>query len=183
MQMREMDRTARVARLWTKRGRASRSSPGARLSEISFRRAARADLPAIVALLADDSVNGHRERPGEPLQPGYLEAFEAIDADPNNLLVVGEIDDAPVATAQITFIPNLTQQGGMRAVVEGVRVSSNARSQGIGEKLMAYMTALARERGCVSVQLTTSKARVDAHRFYDRIGFAHSHLGFKRDLA
>lgn len=152
------------------------------MSEVIFRRAVRADLPAIVALIADDAVNGHREKPGEPLQPGYIKAFEAIDRDANNLLVVGEIDGVPVATAQITFIPNLTQQGGMRAIVEGVRVASSARSQGVGEKLMAYMTALARERGCVYVQLATSKARVDAHRFYDRIGFAQSHFGYKRDL-
>ena len=152
------------------------------MNDILFRRAMRADLPAIVTLLADDSVNGHREKPGEPLVEGYARAFEAIDADPNNVLIVGESAGALVATAQITFIPNLTQQGGMRAIVEGVRVSSACRSQGIGEKLMAYMTELARARGCVYVQLTTSKARVDAHRFYDRIGFVHSHLGFKRDL-
>lgn len=152
------------------------------MPDISFRRAARADLPAVVALIADDTINGHRETPGEPLQPGYVRAFEEIDSDPNNLLVVAEADGAIVATAQITFIPNLTQQGGKRAIVEGVRVSSTLRSQGVGEKLLAHMTNLARERGCVAAQLTTSNARVDAHRFYDRIGFVRSHLGFKRDL-
>ena len=184
MQTREMDRAPPGSLDCCKPGGAgaSRSSPGARLSDITFRRAVRADLPEIVALLADDAVNGHREKTGEPLQPGYVKAFEAITSDPNNVLIVGEIGGAPVATAQVTFIPNLTQQGGMRAIVEGVRVSSTVRSQGIGEKLMAYMTALAQERGCVYVQLTTSKARIDAHRFYDRIGFVHSHLGFKRDL-
>ena len=152
------------------------------MPNIVFRRATRADLVQIVALIADDDVNGHRERPGEPLVDGYVKAFEAIEADSNNLLVVGESAGVVVATAQITFIPNLTQQGGARAIVEGVRVSSAMRSQGVGEKLMSHMTELARRRGCVSVQLTTSKARVDAHRFYHRIGFAHSHLGFKRDL-
>ncbi|MDE2364175.1 MAG: GNAT family N-acetyltransferase [Hyphomicrobiales bacterium] len=152
------------------------------MPDIAFRRAHRADLEQIVALIADDSVNGHRERPGEPLVDGYVEAFAAIDADPNNVLIVGESAGRPVATAQITFVPNLTQQGGMRAIVEGVRVASDMRSRGFGEKLMEYMTELARERGCAYVQLTTSKARIDAHRFYHRIGFAHSHLGFKRDL-
>lgn len=152
------------------------------MADITFRRATRADLPAVVALIADDAINGHRERPGEPLQPGYVRAFEEIDSDPNNLLVVAEANGAIVATAQITFIPNLTQQGGKRAIVEGVRVSSALRSHGIGEKLLAHMTKLARERGCVVAQLTTSNARVGAHRFYDRIGFVRSHLGFKRDL-
>ena len=152
------------------------------MTDLTFRRAERADLPAVVGLIADDSINGHRERPGEPLQPAYLKAVEGIAADPNNVLIVGEAESGVVATAQITFVPCLTQQGGMRAIVEGVRVASSARSRGIGEKLMEHMSALAEARGCVSVQLTTSKARVDAHRFYDRIGFSHSHLGYKRDL-
>jgi len=153
------------------------------LEDPCFRRATRDDLREIVALLADDAVNGHREKPGEPIVPGYVAAFEAIDRDANNLLVVGEADGALVATAQITFIPNLTQQGGARAIIEGVRVASAMRSRGIGELLIDWLTERARERGCVSVQLTTSMPRVDAHRFYARIGFRQSHLGFKRDLS
>lgn len=153
------------------------------MTDLTFRRAERADLPAVVALIADDSVNGHRERPGEPLQAGYLKAFETIDADAHNVLVVGETGGGIVATAQVTFVPSLTQQGGMRAIVEGVRVASSMRSKGVGEKLMEHMVALAQARGCVSVQLSTSNARVDAHRFYDRIGFSFSHRGYKRDLA
>lgn len=153
------------------------------MNEPKFRRATRADLPAIVALLADDDVNGWREKPGEPLDPGYVAAFEAIDPDPNNLLVVGELDGAVVATAQITFAPNLTQRGATRAIIEGVRVSSRLRSKGLGEKLIAHLEGLAHARGCPSTQLTTSRPRVHAHRFYERIGYKHSHLGFKRDLA
>ena len=152
------------------------------MSEPVFRRAARDDLPAIVALLADDDVNGWREAPGEPLAEGYVRAFQAIDADANNELVVGEIDGKVVATAQITYAPNLTQQGAWRAIIEGVRVSSSLRSQGVGEKLIAYMNGLARARGCPSAQLTTSNPRRRAHAFYARIGFAQSHLGFKREL-
>ncbi len=149
--------------------------------ETAFRRARRADLPAIVALLADDAVNGHRERPGEPLAQGYVDAFEAIVADAANILVVGELDGEIVATAQITFIPHLTQRGGKCAIIEAVRVASRLRSRGIGEKLIAHLCALAAERGCVSVELTTSKPRADAQRFYKRIGFKDSHIGFKRD--
>ena len=149
---------------------------------VSFRRARREDLPAIVALLADDTVNGHREQAGEPLVAGYVNAFAEIDADPNNSLVVGEIEGVIVATGQITFISNLTQQGGRRAIIEGVRVSSARRSQGIGERLIAHLAMLAHARDCVCVQLTTSLPRVDAQRFYARIGFQQSHLGYKRDL-
>ena len=150
--------------------------------EILFRKACRADLPAIVELLADDPINGHRERSGEPLAPGYMDAFEAISADDAQVLVVGEHDGAIVATAQITFIPYLTRQGGKRAIIETVHVAARLRSRGIGEKLMAHLTALAKARGCVSVGLTTSKPRVEAQRFYARIGFEDSHIGFKRDL-
>ncbi len=152
------------------------------MSDVVFRRARRADLERIVDLLADDAVNGWRERPGAPLAPSYVRAFEAIDADANNLLVVGEMDGEIVATGQVTFIPGLTQQGGARAIVEGVRVAARLRSRGVGEKLIDHLGAAARARGCVCVQLTTSKPRVDAQRFYTRIGFSDSHVGFKRDL-
>lgn len=147
-----------------------------------FRRATRADLPAIVDLIADDDVNGWREKPGAPLLEGYVKAFEAIDADPNNELIIGEIDGLPVATAQITFVPSLTQQGSWRSIIEGVRVSSKVRSRGVGEKLIDHMLGLARARGCPSSQLTTSNARTRAHAFYARIGFEKTHLGFKREL-
>jgi GNAT superfamily N-acetyltransferase len=150
--------------------------------EIVFRNARRTDLPVIVELLADDPINGHRERPGEPLTQSYFDAFEAITADDANILVVGELDGAVVATAQITFIRYLTQQGGKSAIIEAVRVASRLRSHGIGEKLMAHLIALAEARGCISVQLVTSRPRVDAQRFYARIGFKDSHIGFKRDL-
>lgn len=150
--------------------------------ETVFRKAHRADLSAIVELLADDPINGYRERTGEPPLQAYLDAFDAISADDAHVLVVGEHDGAIVATAQVTFIPYLTQQGATCAIIEAVRVASRLRSHGIGEKLMAHLTALAEARGCVSVQLVTSRPRVDAQRFYARIGFKDSHIGFKRDL-
>ena len=152
------------------------------MSAVAFRAARRDDLPAIVALLADDDVNGHREAITEPLAGGYMTAFEAIESDANNLLFVGEQDSLVVATAQLTFVPTLVAQGATRAIVEGVRVSSKLRSQGIGEALLAFCEDVARQHGCKTLQLTTSMARVNAHRFYDRIGYEHSHKGFKRAL-
>lgn len=147
-----------------------------------FRRATRADLERIVELLADDSVNGWRENAATPLAAAYERAFAAIDADTAHLLVVGEMDGAIVATGQITFVPNLTQQGGARAIVEGVRVASRLRSRGVGELLIAHLCEEARARGCVCVQLTTSHPRSAAQRFYARIGFSPSHVGFKKNL-
>ena len=152
------------------------------MSTITFRAARRDDLPAIVALLADDDINGHREAITEPLAAGYIKAFDALEADGNNLLFVVEHDGVVVATAQLTFVPTLVAQGATRAIVEGVRVSSKLRSQGIGEKLIAFCEDVARQRGCNTLQLTTSMARVNAHRFYARIGYEHSHKGFKRAL-
>ena len=116
------------------------------------------------------------------MEPGYVAAFEAIEADPNHVLVAGELDGRIVATAQISFVPTLAQRGATRAIVESVRVSSDLRSQGVGEALLRHMEGLARARGCPAVQLTTSHARVDAHRFYERIGYRHHHKGFKREL-
>ena len=152
------------------------------MSPVTFRAAHREDLPAIVTLLADDDINGHRENTAEPLAAGYGKAFDAIAIDANNLLFVGEQDGAIIATAQITFVPTLVAQGATRAIVEGVRVSSKVRSQGIGEKLLAFCEEVARRHGCKTLQLTTSMARVHAHRFYGRIGYEHSHKGFKRTL-
>lgn len=152
------------------------------MTEISFRAARRDDLPAIIALLADDDINGFREAITEPIAPGYIAAWETIENDANNLLFVGEHDGIVVATAQVTIVPTLVAQGMTRAFVEGVRVSSKLRSQGIGEKLLAFCEDVARQRSCKAMQLTTSMGRVDAHRFYDRIGYQHSHKGFKRAL-
>lgn len=152
------------------------------MTDITFRTAYRNDLPAIVALLADDDINGHREAITEPLARGYLAAFAAIVGDANNALFVGDRDGKVVATAQVTIVPTLVAQGMTRAFVEGVRVSSKLRSQGIGEKLLAFCEDFARSRGSGTLQLTTSMGRVNAHRFYDRLGYEHSHKGFKRTL-
>ena len=147
-----------------------------------FRDAKLEDLPVIVAMLADDLRGAARENPALPLAQGYIDAFEAIDNSPTNHLLVGEIGADVVATLQLTFTPGLSYVGGWRATIEAVRVIKNRRGEGIGAQLLGHAVFLARLRGCHLVQLTTHKARKDAHRFYDALGFANSHEGYKLDL-
>jgi GNAT superfamily N-acetyltransferase len=148
-------------------------------TSLSFRRARLDDVPAIVRMLADDPLGAKRERLESPLPDAYRRAFRSIEADGNNELVVACQRDEVVGVLQLTFIPYLTYQGGWRALIEGVRVDSRARSQGLGKALLEWAIARARERGCVMVQLTTDKTRTDARRFYESLGFVASHEGMK----
>ncbi len=149
---------------------------------LSFRLARAEDLSALVRMLADDSLGSQREVWSAPVGNGYAEAFAAIEADPNNELVVAVMDEVIVGMLQITFIPYLTYKGRWRALVEGVRVSSAARSQGIGVAMLQWAIERARFRNCVMVQLTTDRIREDALRFYERLGFVSSHHGMKLHL-
>ena len=149
---------------------------------LQFRKALRQDVPAIVRLLADDPLGAKRERFADPLPESYRLAFDAIDADPNNELVVACLDGQVVGVLQLTFIPYLTYQGGWRALIEAVRVDSKLRSKGVGKTLFQWAIERARERGCHLVQLTTDKGRADAKRFYEGLGFAASHEGMKLHL-
>jgi GNAT superfamily N-acetyltransferase len=140
-------------------------------------------VPVLVALLADDPLGAQREAATSPLPAGYYAAFEAIDRDPNNELIVAETADGQLAgMLQLTFIPYLTYQGGWRALVEGVRVAAVLRSGGIGGRLLQRAIDRARERGCHMIQLTSDKARADAIRFYESLGFVASHEGMKLRL-
>lgn len=150
--------------------------------EVRFRRARAADVPEIVRLLADDPLGARRERDETPLPEGYARAFDAIDSDPHNELIVAEQDARVVGVLQLTFIPSLTYQGGWRALIEGVRVDARTRSQGLGRALLERAIGRARERGCHLVQLTTDKTRPDAKRFYEALGFVASHEGMKLHL-
>lgn len=153
------------------------------ISPLTFRLATHDDLPSIVALLADDALGAERESNSKPLLPGYEIAFSAIDADSNNeLIVVERSGDAIIVVLQLTFIPNITYRGSWRALIEGVRVARKARGSGVGEQLMLWAIARARARGCLLLQLTTDKARPDAIRFYERLGFSASHEGMKLRL-
>lgn len=149
----------------------------------TMRRATAKDLPAIVELLANDPLGAKRENYTLPLPPAYAQAFAAIDRDPNQALCVACVDDAVVGVLQISFIPYLTYQGGWRALIEGVRIAPHMRSRGLGRAVFEWAIERARERGCHMVQLTTDKARPDAIRFYEALGFVASHEGMKLLLA
>ena len=147
----------------------------------TIRRATKIDVPAIAALLADDFLGAQRESLDD-MAP-YFGAFAAIDRDPNQLLTVMELNGRIVGTMQMTFLRGLSMRGAVRAQIESVRIASDLRGQGFGADLMRWGVETARERGCRLVQLTSNAARPDAHRFYARLGFAHTHAGFKLDLA
>lgn len=147
---------------------------------LHIREATRADLPAILAMLAEDTIPADRET--DPADPRYVAAFEAIDADPNQLLVAAELDGHVIGTLQLSFIPGLSFRGAWRGLIEAVRVADGLRGRGYGEALIAWAVERCRERGCLMAQLTSSNSRTDAHRFYERLGWAQSHKGFKLKL-
>jgi GNAT superfamily N-acetyltransferase len=147
-----------------------------------FRLATRADLPEIVRMLADDELGRQRERYENPLPDCYYAAFEQMDGNPSLELVIAEMDGRIVGTLQLIFIPSISFQGGLRAQVESVRVDRPLRGQGIGKQMMEWAVERARQRGAHVVQLTTHKTRIDAHRFYEQLGFNGSHLGMKISL-
>ena len=149
---------------------------------VTFRDATAADLPAIVAMLADDALGREREAPELPLQSSYYETFAAIERDPNNALIVACVGDEVVGALQLSFMPSISYRGSWRATIENVRTSNALRGQGIGRALVAHAIERARDRGCRIVQLTTDKRRTDAHRFYERLGFVASHEGMKLHL-
>lgn len=149
---------------------------------VHFRIATVEDLYKIVEMLADDELGRMRERYETPLPESYLRAFEAIDSDPNNELIVSCLDEEIVGVLQLTFTPYITHQGSWRATIEGVRTASSLRGEGIGSQLIRWAIERARERGCHMVQLTTDKKRDDALRFYEHLGFTATHEGLKMKL-
>ncbi len=150
------------------------------MNPVTVRRARRSDVPAIVAMLADDPLGATRESTDD--QEPYLAAFAALDADPNQYLAVAEDGGELVGTLQLTFIPGLSHQGSWRAQIEAVRVAPTRRGSGLGTYLIGWAIDAARDRGCRMVQLTSNASREDAHRFYARLGFARSHVGFKLSI-
>jgi len=152
------------------------------MDTISIRRAREADLPAIVAMLADDTLGQAREDASTPLAQAYLDAFAAIDADQNQLLAVMTDGDEVIGTLQISFLAGLSLRGARRGQIEAVRVAARRRGGGLGQRLLEWAIEKCRERGCRVAQLTTNKSRHDAHRFYERLGFKASHIGYKLEL-
>ena len=148
----------------------------------TFRDAVLADLPAIVALLAEDTLGERREDPSLPLDPAYERAFRFITAIPDQRQIVAERGGAVVGTMQLSFIPGMAFRGAWRGQIEAVRVAGNLRGRGIGGEMINWAVEQCRARDCRMVQLTSDKSRDAAHRFYERLGWTRSHEGFKIKL-
>jgi ribosomal protein S18 acetylase RimI-like enzyme len=152
------------------------------MTEIVFRPAQSSDLPGIVALLADDDLGRTREDASTPVNGKYVDAFDAMQRDPNQLMAVVVSGGVLVGCAQISFIPGLSRLGMWRGQIESVRVASSVRGEGIGRRLLEWAIGECRGRGCGLVQLTSDKTRLDARRFYESLGFRASHEGMKLNL-
>ncbi len=153
------------------------------LQNILIRPAQEKDIPAIVGLFSDDILGKTREASTIDIPKSYYDAFHNISQDTNQLLIVLEKDKKVIGTLQITFLTHMSHQGAKRALIEGVHVAKDYRSQGIGAVMMEWAINKAKEQHCRFVQLTSNKQRMNAHRFYCKLGFENSHEGFKLDLA
>ena len=153
------------------------------MSELTFRDAVRSDLPAIVAMLADDGLGGGREKVlSDGVDPAYEAAFDAVTAQAGNRVIVAEQDGALAGTFQFITIPGLSRHGATRAQIEAVRVATALRGHGIGEAMLRFAIEEAKKTGCQLVQLTSDKRRGRAHTFYERLGFIATHIGFKLEF-
>ncbi|MEU6974807.1 MULTISPECIES: GNAT family N-acetyltransferase [unclassified Streptomyces] len=150
------------------------------MSDLEIRPAQQDDLPAIVAMLADDPLGAQRESPDD-LTP-YTAAFARLAQDPNQRLVVAVRAGRVVGTLQLTLIPGLSRKGTTRSLIEGVRIHADERGSGLGTRLIEWAVEESRAQDCRLVQLTSDVTRIDAHRFYERLGFEASHVGFKLSL-
>jgi GNAT superfamily N-acetyltransferase len=156
-----------------------RALPGYDRAVVIFRDARREDVPAIVALLADDVLGAEREAAADE---AYETAFEQVESDPRSRLIVAEADGQVAGTLQLNMLPGLSRRGTLRAQIEGVRVAAPYRGRGLGRAMIKWAIGVAREEGCGLVQLTSDKRRHDAVRFYESLGFTASHEGLKLPL-
>ncbi|MGW1025577.1 N-acetyltransferase family protein [Streptomyces sp. NPDC002577] len=150
------------------------------MADLEIRTATAEDIPAIVGMLADDPLGAQRESPDD-LQP-YATAFARLAGDPNQHLVVAVRHGRVVGTLQLTIIPGLSRRGSTRSIIEGVRIHADERGSGLGSRFIEWAVEESRRQGCQLVQLTSDATRTDAHRFYERLGFTASHVGFKLQL-
>ncbi|MGD0142743.1 MAG: GNAT family N-acetyltransferase [Rhizomicrobium sp.] len=153
------------------------------MQDISFRQARFSDLAAIVALLAADELGKDRETVSASVDDCYISAFQAIEADTNQELVVVVQGNDVVGTLQLSYLPGLARRGSWRGQIEAVRISETLRGAGLGQRMIEWAIDRCKARGCTLVQLTSDKKRADAHRFYERLGFVASHEGYKLTLA
>ncbi len=156
------------------------------ISGIVFRQGERNDLNQIIRLLADDPLSGDLESAqdisAERIPKACQQAWEDVVASKENQILVAAKGVQVIAVLQLTMIPSLTLRGSRRAQIEGVRVASAYRSQGVGSQLMRWAIDLAKEENCELVQLTMDRRRERAIDFYRRLGFVASHEGFKMQL-
>ncbi|MEU5097822.1 GNAT family N-acetyltransferase [Streptomyces sp. NPDC020996] len=150
------------------------------MGDLAIRPATADDVPAIVAMLADDPLGARRESPDD-LSP-YLAALGRLTSDPHQHLVVAEREGRVVGTLQLTIVPGLSRRGATRSIIEAVRIHADERGSGLGTRLIEWAIDRSRRLDCQLVQLTSDRTRTDAHRFYERLGFEPSHLGFKLQL-
>lgn len=147
--------------------------------KLSFRQAAADDLPLLIGMLANDRLGMQREDSSTPINSAYIQAFQSIDSDPNNQLILAQSEQQVVGMLQLTFIPYLTHTGSWRCLIEGVRIDREHRGKGLGNQLIQWAIKQAREKDCNIVQLTSDKQRPAAISFYESLGFKASHEGFK----
>jgi GNAT superfamily N-acetyltransferase len=152
------------------------------MSRLTYRDATPDDLGFIVRLIVDDNVAPSADLPDQPHHPRYIAAFDAIATDPNQQLVIAEFEGQVVGTMQLTYIPGINRLGELRSLIEAVHIAPTHRNLGLGGEMIGWAIEQARARGCGLVQLTSNKKRLDAHRFYERLGFSKSHEGFKLAL-
>ncbi|MFE7854980.1 GNAT family N-acetyltransferase [Streptomyces sp. NPDC057403] len=150
------------------------------MGDLEIRPATADDIPEIVAMLADDPLGAQRESPDD-LAP-YVAALERLTADPHQHLIVAVREGRVVGTLQLTIIPGLSRRGATRSIIEAVRIHADERGSGLGTRLIEWAIDASRREGCQLVQLTSDSTRTDAHRFYERLGFTASHVGFKLPL-
>lgn len=149
------------------------------MSTITIREATVEDLPAVVAMLADDDLGSGREQISAEIPAAYYTAFEKIETDPNSRIILAELSGEIVGTFHLIYIPSLSYTGSTRAQIESVRTVKHLRGQGIGKKMMQWAIETARADGCHLIQLSTNNQRQRAHHFYKQLGFTASHQGMK----
>ena len=146
---------------------------------LTYRNATPADLGFIIALIVEDSVVTTDDNPADAAHPDYVDALAEITADPNEEMIIVEEDGEPVGCFQLSYLPGLMRRGMKRGQIEVVHVAEARRNRGIGAQMMRWAVERCRQNNCSMVQLTSNKKRLDAHRFYERLGFLRSHEGFK----
>lgn len=152
-------------------------------NDLHLRKVTSADLLTVIEMLADDVLGRSREEVSDPLDERYVNAFKAIEQDPNqDLLVLVNQHDEVLGTLQLTYLQYLNHKGSKRALIESVRIHSSQRKKGLGEKMLQLAIERAKRNGAHIIQLNSDKTRTDALRFYEKLGFTASHEGFKMKI-